>query len=76
MSKAEILRVLPQLGPADRREIFEAICRIDEHALLSGDETMKEERVLLDKELADYQDHPEVGSSWEEVRTRLQPPSR
>jgi putative addiction module component (TIGR02574 family) len=70
MSKTDILAELPKLELADRREIFDRICEMDERDLLTGGAT-DEEKVLLDRELAEYRRNPEAGSSWDEVEARL-----
>jgi len=57
MSKAEILDELPKLTPAERQEIA---IRIQE---ISGDELTAAEKQILDRELADYEQNPDVGSS-------------
>ena len=75
MSKTEILAELPKLELADRREIFDRICEMEERDLLSGGAT-DEEKALLDRELEEYRRNPEAGSSWNEVEARLRKPSR
>jgi putative addiction module component (TIGR02574 family) len=75
MSKMEILAELPKLKLADRREIFDRICEMEEHDLLTGGAT-DEEKALLDRELEEYWQNPEAGSSWNEVEARLRQPSR
>jgi putative addiction module component (TIGR02574 family) len=75
MSKAEILAELPKLELEDRREIFERICEMEERDLLAGGAT-SEEKALLDRELEEYRQNPEAGSTWNEVEARLRKPSR
>ncbi len=75
MSKMEILAELPRLELADRREIFDRICEMEERDLLTGGAT-DEEKALLDRELEEYRRNPEAGSSWDEVEARLRKPSR
>jgi putative addiction module component (TIGR02574 family) len=75
MSKMEILAELPKLELADRREIFDRICEIEERDLLTGGAT-DEEKALLDREMEEYRRNPEVGSSWSEVEARIRKPSR
>jgi putative addiction module component (TIGR02574 family) len=70
MSKMEILAELPKLELADRREIFDRICEMEERDLITGDAT-DEEKALLDRELAEYRQNPEAGSGWNEVAARL-----
>ncbi len=76
MSKADILKALAMLQPEDRREIFERLCDLEERDLLAGRLPTAEERALLDHELEDYRQHPDAGSSWEEVEARLRGPSQ
>ena len=71
MSKAEILLELPKLELADRREIFERICDMEERDLLNGSLPTVEEKALLDRELEAYRQNPEAGSTWAEVQARL-----
>ena len=76
MSKAEILAELPKLELADRREIFDRICEIEEHDLLKGGTPTAEEKALLDREWEEYRRNPEAGSTWNEVEARLRKSSR
>ena len=71
----EILAELPKLELADRREIFDRICEIEERDLIVGGAT-DEEKALLDRELEEYRQNPEAGSSWNEVEARIRKPSR
>jgi hypothetical protein len=70
MSKMEILAELPKLELADRREIFDRICEMEERDLLTGGAT-DEEKVLLDRELEEYRRNPEAGSIWNEIEARI-----
>ena len=76
MSKMEILAELPKLELADRREIFDRICEIEERDLINGGGATAEERALLDRELEEYRRNPEAGSAWNEVEARVRKPSR
>ena len=71
MNKAEILQELPKLELADRREIFERICDMEERDLLNGSLPTAEEKALLDRELEAYRQNPKAGSTWGEVQARL-----
>ena len=72
MSKAEILQILPKLNAAELREIHDRILQLEEEDLVSGRATPnEEEKALLDRELEAYSFNPDVGSSWEEVDSRL-----
>jgi putative addiction module component (TIGR02574 family) len=75
MSKTEILAELPKLDVADRREIFDRVCEMEERDLLTGGAT-DEEKVLLDRELEEYRRNPEAGSTWNEVEARIRKSSR
>jgi hypothetical protein len=75
MSKMEILAELPKLELADRREIFDRICEMEERDLLTGGAT-DEEKALLDRELAEYRRNTDAGSSWNETEARIRKSSR
>jgi hypothetical protein len=72
VSKTEILEQLPKLDSVELREIRDRIWQIEEADLLSGRaKPSEEEKELLDRELEDYARHPDAGSSWEEIASRL-----
>ena len=71
----EILAELPKLELADRREIFDRICEMEERDLLTGGAT-DEEKALLDRELEEYRRNPAAGASWPEVEARIRKPAR
>ncbi len=71
MSKAEILAELPKLKLAERREIFDRICEMEEYDLLHGSQPTAEEKALLDRELEEYHKNPKAGSTWKEVEAEL-----
>jgi hypothetical protein len=71
MSKSAILDELPKLGQADRREILERICEIEEADLLRGAAIDSDEKAMLDREFEEYQTNPKVGTLWKEVEPRL-----
>ena len=71
MSKSAILDELPKLGKADRREILERICEIEEADLLRGAAIESDEKAILDREFEEYQVTPNVGADWKEVEPRL-----
>jgi hypothetical protein len=62
---------LPRLGQAERREVLDCLCELEERDLLSGVGPPAEEKVLLDHEWDDYQKSRNAGSSWEDVEARL-----
>ena len=72
MSKAEIIAELARLSPEDRADVQ---ARLDE---LAGDawqdrgELSDADRQTLDATLAEYANSPDAGSSWDEVKARIQ----
>ena len=70
----EILAELPRLAPADRREIFEQLCEMEERDLLTGGATA-DEKALLDREFEEFKGNPDAGSTWDDVRARIRKPS-
>lgn len=71
----EILAELPKLAVAERREIFDQLCEMEERDLLSGGAT-PEEKALLDRELEEYRRNSDAGSTWDEVQARIRQSSR
>jgi hypothetical protein len=57
MSKAEILEELTKLTPAERGEIVEKIQELD------GGVLTPEEKLILDREWADFEQNPDAGST-------------
>jgi hypothetical protein len=72
MSKAEIIAELSRLSPEDRAEIQ---AKLDE---LTGDEwedageLSDADKRVLDTALKAYEKSPNAGSSWDEVKARVQ----
>ena len=74
MSKTEILEELPNLDSVELREIRDRIWQLEEEEMLSGRARPSEgEKELLDRELEDYSRDRDGGSSWEDVKSRLNP---
>lgn len=71
MSKAEILAELPNLK-AD--ELAEVQAKLDEIAgeTWLDNELSAADKTALDAALADYQNNPDAGSPWKEVKARIQ----
>lgn len=71
MSKTEILEELPKLS---REELAEVQAKLDE---LMGDgwedngELSEADKAALDAGLAEYEESPNAGSSWEDVEARI-----
>lgn len=71
MSTAEILAQLPKLSAADRRQVYERLCELQEQDLLRGTGPSAEERRLLDDALAAYEKDGDRGRPWREVLQEL-----
>jgi putative addiction module component (TIGR02574 family) len=72
MSKTEILKELPKLTKKERHEIRLKLAELDGDECIDDDEPLTaDERALLDARLAAYAKDPDVGSSWEEVESRI-----
>ncbi|MFA6543229.1 MAG: hypothetical protein WCS99_02310 [Limisphaerales bacterium] len=70
MSKADILAELPKLTADDRTEILDQLWSLEEKDALQRGPS-REEKALLDAELADFAANPGTGNSWTEVQARL-----
>jgi putative addiction module component (TIGR02574 family) len=73
MSKNEILAELPKLTVKERLEIRQKLNELEgisEH--LPPSDLTDEEKAILDKELADFEENPNAGASWEEVKSSIQ----
>ncbi len=72
MSKAEIIAELPKLQPDELAEVQAKLDELAGEVWLDGGELSDTEKAVLDTALADYQKNPDGGSSWEEVKARIQ----
>ena len=72
MSKAEILAELPKLKAAERTQVFERLCELQERGLLAGHGPTPEEKRLLDQALAEFERDGQRGEPWRDVLHRLQ----
>jgi hypothetical protein len=72
MSKAEILAELPKLKTAERAQVFERLCELQERDLLQGHGPTPEEKRLLDQALAEFERDGQRGEPWRDVLHRLQ----
>ena len=72
MSKAEILAELPKLEAAERTQVFERLCELQERDLLQGLGPTPEEKRLLDQALAEFERDRQRGEPWRDVLHRLQ----
>jgi hypothetical protein len=72
MSKAEILAELPNLSEEERAEIQIKLDELASDAWLDGGELSEEDKRALDEAIAEYEDSPDSGTPWEEVKARIQ----
>ncbi len=71
--KSDLLAEAKRLPVAERIELVEAIW--DTVAEDAGTDVLgvsEEHRVELDRRLADLEENPTTGSTWDEVRSRLE----
>jgi len=71
MSKAEILKELPKLKPDERQEVLDRLWDLEDQDLVNGLGPSPEEKAILDRELADYQQTSDAGAPWQDVKKRL-----
>jgi putative addiction module component (TIGR02574 family) len=72
MSKAEIIAELARLTPQDRAEVQDRLDELAGDAWLDRGELTDQDKQLLDAELAEYERSPDAGSSWDQVKARIQ----
>lgn len=72
MSKAEILAELPRLQPAELAEVQAMLDELLGDAWLEDAQLSESDKVTLDAALAEYHNSPNAGSSWEQVRARIE----
>ena len=72
MSKAEILTELPHLSPEDRAEVQAKLDELAGSDWQDGGELSDGDKQILDATLSAYEKSPDAGSSWDEVKARVQ----
>jgi len=72
MSKSEILAELPKLKPEELAEVQAKLDELADEVWCDGGELTDADKTALDAALADYQKNPDAGSSWDEVKARIQ----
>lgn len=72
MSKAEILAELPKLTAIELAEVQAELDQLAGENWLDDGELSNADKTALDAALADYQKNPDAGSSWTEVKGRIQ----
>ena len=71
MSKSEILAELPNLKAEDRAQVFQRLCELQEEDLLNGAGPSTEEKAMLDRELAAFEQDRDPGTSWRETLKQI-----
>ena len=72
MSKTEILAELPKLHLAELAEVQAKLDELAGEVWLDEGELSAADKAALDAALLAYQAHPEAGSTWPQVRARIQ----
>jgi putative addiction module component (TIGR02574 family) len=72
MSKAEIIAELARLSPEDRADVEAKLDELAGETWHDRGELSDADRQALDRTLAAYQESPDAGSSWAEVKARVQ----
>jgi putative addiction module component (TIGR02574 family) len=72
MSKSEILAELPKLQPDELAEVQAKLDELIGEVWLDNVELTDTDKTVLDSALVEYQKDPDSGSSWEDVKARIQ----
>jgi len=76
MNKSEILAELPRLNPADREEVLERLCELQDFDLIHGAGPTEEEKKLLDDALSEFERDGDAGKPWRDVLRELRSAGR
>jgi hypothetical protein len=72
MSKTEILAELPKLKAEELAVVQAKLDELFGEVWLDGGELTDIDKTALDAALANYEKSPDAGSSWDEVKARVQ----
>jgi hypothetical protein len=72
MGKVEIIAQLPHLSPEDLAEVQAKLDELAGKGWQDGGELTSADKQALDAAIASYQQSPDAGSSWEQVKARVQ----
>ena len=72
MSKIEIIAQLPHLSPEERAEVQAKLDELAGNAWQDRDELSDADKQALDAALAEYEKSPDAGSTWDQVKSRVQ----
>ena len=71
MNKAEIMAELPNLSAEHRAEIRARLEELAGDEWVDNGELSEEDKRALDEAIAKYEENPNAGSPWEEVKARI-----
>ena len=72
MSKTEIIAQLPHLSPEDRAEVQAKLDELAANAWQDRGQLSDADKQSLDAALAEYEKSPDAGSTWDQVKPRVQ----
>ena len=72
MSTAEILAELSKLNPEELAEVQAKLDELAGEVWLDRGELSDSDKTALDRGLAAYQKDPDAGSSWDDVKARIE----
>ena len=72
MSKAEILAELARLTPQDLADVQAKLDELLGDAWQDRGELSDADKQILDASIGDYEESPDAGSTWDEVKARVQ----
>jgi putative addiction module component (TIGR02574 family) len=72
MGKAEIIAALAELSPEDLSEVQAKLDELAADAWQDRGELSDADKRVLDAAIEDYERDPDAGSSWDEVKDRIQ----
>ncbi|HEY2587597.1 MAG TPA: hypothetical protein VGI81_17760 [Tepidisphaeraceae bacterium] len=72
MGKSEIIAQLPHLSPEDLAEVQAKLDELAGDAWQDRGELSDADKHALDEAIAAYEASPDAGSTWDEVKARVQ----
>jgi hypothetical protein len=72
MGKVEIIAQLPQLSPDERAEVQAKLDELAGNQWQDRGELSNADKQSLDTSIAHYERSPDAGSSWNDVKARIQ----
>jgi putative addiction module component (TIGR02574 family) len=72
MSKAEIIAELAHLSPEELAEVQAKLDELAGEAWQDGGELTDADKHTLNAALVDYEKSPDAGSTWDQVKARVQ----